>query len=145
MLKPLIPDFSGLAAAGQRSRANPPLLQSRHNVLVGSVYLEGSTMQRFWRIRTFPFNSCLWKLKSEAAQKKKAHCGGIYRRSRTLFFLYIAVLRGVPSTFQMAFTARTPLPLTIAFRKSRLARGVRPSRAALFTCCLPRSHLERGG
>lgn len=138
VLKPLIPDFSGLAAAGQRSRANPPLLQSCHNVLVGSVYLEGSTMQRFWRIRTFPFNSCLWKLESEAAEKK-AHCGGIYRRSRTLFILYIAVLRGVPSTFQMAFTAQTLLPLTIAFRKSR------PSRAALFTCCLPRSHLERGG
>lgn len=46
----LIPDFSGPAAAGQRSRTNPLLLWSRHNVLVGS----GSTMWRFWQIPLTP-------------------------------------------------------------------------------------------
>lgn len=135
MLKPLIPDLSGPAAAGQRLRANPPPLRPRYNVLVGSVYLGGGrTMRRFWRIGTFPLNSRLWKLESEATgKKKKAHCGGIYRRSRTLFVLYIAELRGVSSTFQMAFTAQTRMPLTIAFRKSRLVPSARPSRAL----CLP--------
>lgn len=78
--------------------------------------------------------------------KKNAHCGGIYRRSRTLFVLYIAELRGVSSTFQMAFTAQTRMPLTIAFRKSRLAGTVRAAQpSAPFTCRVPRSHSECGG
>lgn len=103
-------------------------------------------MRRFWRTRTFPLNSRLWKLESEATGEKKAHCGGIYRRSRTLFVLYIAELRGVSSTFQMAFTAQTRMPLTIAFRKSRLAGTVRAAQpSALFTCRVPRSHSECGG
>lgn len=104
-------------------------------------------MRHFWRTRTFPLNSRLWKLESEATgEKKKAHCGGIYRRSRTLFVLYIAELRGVSSTFQMAFTAQTRMPLTIASRKSRLAGTVRAAQpSALFTCRVPRSHSECGG
>lgn len=102
-------------------------------------------MRRFWRIRTFPLNSRLWKLESEATGKKKSPLWrdlppvadlicSIYSRAAGRLFNFPDGFHGSDS-----YALDNRLPKVQAGTE----RAAQPS--ALFTCRVPRSHSECGG